>query len=356
MSAMWFIAHLDWLLIGGLTLVAVASRRHRSGNVMLALAMDATPYLTLITAACLISGIVTSDWPLAFMSALLATHRLAALEPKRARPGQSGNSDDRPELTLVCANVYSRNRTPDALAAHLLRSNPDVIVIAEWNPAFQVALQRAGGDHYPYRVFDPTDTSDYAVCILSRHPLDARSRVEHLGPLTTAHAIIPLGREDIHIYAVNPAAIVDRGGFRTWKSQIDALAAHLPTLPRPLVIVGDLNTTAHRPEFQRLLDQKMCDALTATGIGSTASFKLSATGPFSLPGPLVRLDHALISPDLIAVHSENMNANGSDHLPFALTISTSTSKVEGHDERFDISQANSLTRPDHRSRVPEAVA
>jgi endonuclease/exonuclease/phosphatase (EEP) superfamily protein YafD len=332
MTVPWLIAHLDWLLIGGLAVVAVSSRRHRSGNVVLALALDATPYLTLLTAAGLVSGIATSDWPLAFISAALATHQLAALEPKREGAGPRSKSGDRPELTLVCANVYSRNRTPEALAAHLLRSNPDVIVITEWNHAFEVALHRAGGDHYPHRVFDPHDTSDYAVCILSRRPLDTRSRIEHLGPLTTAHAIVPLGHEDVHIYAVNPTAIVDRGGFRTWRTQIDALADHLPTLPRPLVIVGDLNTTAHRPEFQKLLDQRMSDALAATGIGSTASFKLAATGPFSLPGPLVRLDHALISPDLIAVHSENLDANGSDHRPFTLTISTSPSEIDGQNE------------------------
>jgi endonuclease/exonuclease/phosphatase (EEP) superfamily protein YafD len=337
MIALWIIAHLDWLLIGGLAVVVVASRRNRSGNVVLALAFDATPYLTLLTAACLISGIVTSDWPLAFVSAVLATHQLSALEPKRARSGPHSKPDDRPELTLVCANVYSRNRTPEVLAEHLLRANPDVIVITEWNHAFEAALQRAGGDHYPHRVFDRNDTSDYAVCILSRHPLDTRSQIEHLGPLTTAHVIVSLGNEDIHIYAVNPTAIVDRGGFRTWKTQIDALAAHLPTLPRPLVILGDFNTTAHRPEFQKLLDQQMSDALTVTGIGSTASFKLAATGPFSLPGPLVRLDHALISPELIAVHSENLNANGSDHRPFTLTISTSASTIDAHPELFELS-------------------
>lgn len=125
---------------------------------------------------------------------------------------------------------------------------------------------------------------------------------------------------DIRIIGVNPTAIVDRGGYRTWKAQMSALRAHVNVVQGRTIVVGDLNTTRHRPEFRCLLEAGFADALEPAGTDRTSSFKLAAHGLLAHTRPLVRLDHALISAGLTATHSTNLPGVGTDHSPFSVTI------------------------------------
>ena len=67
----WICSHLDWLVLACMTVV-VASHWRTSGNVVIALAIDATPYFALVTACCLVFGVITSDMPLTLVSAAVA--------------------------------------------------------------------------------------------------------------------------------------------------------------------------------------------------------------------------------------------------------------------------------------------
>ena len=60
-----------------LACLGVHDRRRRLtpahlGNVVIALAIDATPYFALVTACCLVFGVITSDMPLTLVSAAVA--------------------------------------------------------------------------------------------------------------------------------------------------------------------------------------------------------------------------------------------------------------------------------------------
>ena len=329
MSAAWYINHLGWSIIAALALVAATARRHTSHNVAVALALDATPYLPLLSAACLTAAIGIGDWQLAVVSAMFTTHQLSVLEAP-PRPRHDVDLGSRAALTLVCANVYTRNRTPDALAEELLRCDPDIIVITEWNPTFAAAFRRQSAGRYPNQVCDPNDESDYAVCILSQLQLQPDSGMIPIGPLSAAQAIVRCAGTDVRIVGVNPTAIVDRGGYQSWKAQMRALRTHIAGLPGRAVVLGDFNTTRHRPEFQALLHAGFVDALQPAGTDRTASFKLAAHGPFSHTRPLVRLDHALINRGLRAADSENLRGDGTDHSPFSLTVHVDDS---GPDDR-----------------------
>ena len=66
-----------------------------------------------------------------------------------------------------------------------------MIVIAEATPAFMETFDAAGGkESHPHRVLDPADTSDYAVAIASRLPLESGSQMRRIGPLNLAVAEI----------------------------------------------------------------------------------------------------------------------------------------------------------------------
>jgi endonuclease/exonuclease/phosphatase family metal-dependent hydrolase len=87
-----------------------------------------------------------------------------------------------------------------------------------------------------------------------------------------------------------------------------------------VVIAGDLNTTRYRPEFKELLDLGLTDAIDSLGKGLDTSFKLGSDGVLGDVGAVARLDHALVSDDVHALGMQDLEACGSDHLPFKLTV------------------------------------
>jgi endonuclease/exonuclease/phosphatase (EEP) superfamily protein YafD len=88
----------------------------------------------------------------------------------------------------------------------------------------------------------------------------------------------------------------------------------------PFVIAGDFNSTRFRPEFKRLLDAGLIDAHDTLGRGLSTSFQLAATGALAAAGGIVRLDHALLSDGVWPVSSRDLDAGGSDHVPFVVTL------------------------------------
>ncbi|HEY4610307.1 MAG TPA: endonuclease/exonuclease/phosphatase family protein, partial [Ilumatobacteraceae bacterium] len=119
---------------------------------------------------------------------------------------------------------------------------------------------------------------------------------------------------------LNPMATVDPGGHETWKEQIDELKKFVPTLNGPAIIAGDLNTTRYRPEFTELLELGLTDAIDSLGKGLDTSFKLGSDGVLGDVGAVARLDHALVNDQVHALAVEDLEACGSDHLPFKLTV------------------------------------
>ena len=122
-------------------------------------------------------------------------------------------------------------------------------------------------------------------------------------------------------------ATVDPGGHETWKEQIEALKEFLPTVAGPLIIVGDLNTTRYRPEFDELLALGLNDAIDSLGKGLNPSFKLGADGVLGTIGAVARLDHALVNDSVHAMSVDNLEPCGSDHLPFRLKVAVRTAQV-----------------------------
>jgi endonuclease/exonuclease/phosphatase (EEP) superfamily protein YafD len=187
----------------------------------------------------------------------------------------------------------------------------------------------AGGtDSHPHRVNDPTDTSDYAVAIASRLPLGDNSGMRTLGPLKLAVAEVDIDEITTTITTLNPMATFDPDGQEIWKQQLEALKSFIPTVPGPLVVAGDLNTTRYRPEFEELLDTGLVDGIDSLGQAWKPSFSLKSVWPLGGIGFIARLDHALVNDRIRALNVHNLRPSGSDHLPFVITLA-----VRPFDER-----------------------
>lgn len=313
-----------WLICALLAGVVAARRATIRPEVdegsVLAVAFDTLP-ITLLAAWVVMAGaLLTRHWALAVVAGALVVAHITLVVPRwfaTRRPRWTAHA---PTFEVVVANVFVDNKTPDEAARQLIAADVDVVLIVESTARFMKTFDELGGrDAYPHRVEDPDDDSDYAVTLASERELGERSGMVTIGPLRLAVGDIDVGGVPVLVVGLNPMATVDPGGHETWKEQIDALTSFLPTVSGPLLIIGDLNTTRFRPEFQQLLDMGLSDAIDSLGQGLKPSFKLGAEGALSAV-PVARLDHALVNDGVHALAVENLEPCGSDHLPFRLRV------------------------------------
>ncbi|MDP2293511.1 MAG: endonuclease/exonuclease/phosphatase family protein [Actinomycetota bacterium] len=312
---------LGWVLCVALGALAITGALSKTKHVGLAVAYDALPYLLVLAWVVLILAVLDGSWLLAMAAGALAMYHLSLVVPRFMPARRPRWARTAPQLRLVVSNVFTENETPEVLAAGLIAADADVMVITEWNPTFAAAFEAAGGGRsHPHRLVDPDDHSEYAVCIASKTPLGDDSAIEQIGELTLTRAVVACGNRSLQLIGIIPNAVVDPGGFSIWRSQLDTLIAHLPSLAKPIVLAGDFNTTRFRPEFRALLRAGFVDAHDSLGKGLSTSFRLSTDGVLAAPGTVIRLDHALLSTAVCALDARDLDAGGSDHLPFLLTL------------------------------------
>jgi endonuclease/exonuclease/phosphatase (EEP) superfamily protein YafD len=310
-----------WVVCIALGALIVTTAWSRTMHAGFAVAYDALPYLLVLAWVVLVYAIVEGEVRLGMGAGLLVLFHVWLVMPRFIRVPKPRWAKSAPRVRLFVSNVFTENETPHLLAANLIAADGDVMVITEWNPTFAAAFDAAGGaERYPHRLVDPNDHSEYAVCIAAREPLDPRSIIEEIGQLKVTRAVVTCGGRSMQLLGIIPNAVVDPGGFPIWRDQLQSLLRHLPSLERPIVLAGDFNTTRFRPEFRALLRAGFIDAHDALGKGLSTSFRLSTDGLLAKPGTVVRLDHALLSKAVCALDVEDLDAGGSDHLPFVLTL------------------------------------
>lgn len=316
---------IGWLLCAALAAVVVTHRLQiwftvDEGSV-LAVAYDMLPLMLFIAPLVAVAALITGHVLLAVAGALLTVYHGVLVVPTLIPRRVPSWATTAPRFCLAVANVYVDNATPAASAEQLTASGADVIVIAEATPRFMLTFDAVGGDHsHPHRMSDPSDTSDYAVAIASRLPLGQGSAMRSMGPLRVAVAEVTIGGVLTTVVALNPRSTFDEDGQEIWKQQLDELRAFVPTVPGPLVVAGDLNGTEFRPEFEDLLAAGLEDAIDALGQSWRPSFSLKSVAPLGAFAVIARLDQALVNDQVCAVSTHNLEARGSDHLPFVITL------------------------------------
>lgn len=326
---------LGWIACTGLIALIVTRYVDIVANVDegsgLAVAFDVLPVLLFAAWVVAIAAFLTDHWLLAAIGAALIVYHLAVVLPRLIAARKPRWVKHAPTLEVVVANVFVDNKTPRDAARQLVATSADVVIVVESTAAFMATFDEVGGsDTYPNRVSDPDDDGDYAVTLASKRDLGPRSRMTSVGPLKLAIADIDVGGVSTLVVALNPMATVDPGGHETWKEQIEILRELVPTLTGPLIIAGDLNTTRYRPEFEQLLELGLRDAFDSLGKGLDPSFKLGADGVLAKVGAVARLDHALVTDTVCPLSVENLEACGSDHLPFKLRVAVRSTHGADH--------------------------
>ncbi len=216
---------------------------------------------------------------------------------------------DAPRLRLVTANLFDCNPTPDAMAAAVLATEADILVLQELTPCHQRALERAGVlGAYPFVAADPRPGA-VGSGIYSRLPLeDAQTWRAGGQPMT--RCTVQVGTTHVRLYNVHTRGPTRARDRSRWAAQLTGVAAALREESTPLVVAGDFNATRYHRSFQVVLDHgRLRDGHFERGRGLVATWPANRR----LVPPLALLDHVLVSDGIAVLDVAERTGPGSDH-------------------------------------------
>lgn len=219
-----------------------------------------------------------------------------------------------PTLSVAFANTLFSNPTPELAAAALAGSDADVLVLAEFTPGMQAALEAAVGAEYPHRsesVMGPPSSNGIAVW--SRLPIVSGGPVE-VGGRTAIDVTLQVAGTVVRVLAVHTSPPTHDAAY--WGRQLRAVRDRAAEGDVRTLVVGDLNGSRWHPSFRVLLDSGWTDTHEAMGRGWSVSWP---TDEGWLPPTFVRLDHSLYGDGLTPTSLVDIEIPGGDHRGFAAT-------------------------------------
>ncbi|MDH3293770.1 MAG: endonuclease/exonuclease/phosphatase family protein [Acidimicrobiia bacterium] len=209
-------------------------------------------------------------------------------------------------ITIMTANVQVEGGDPVGIADQVSALNPDVLFLQESSRGFLEVLGRQPElEPWAYRSNQEPGASA-GVTVWSKWPM-SDMRFATLDMERSLEATVALPDGNIGVVAVHTISPTDRRGVGRWNEQLTALARH--RFDRPTIMAGDFNATEDHAPFRNLLNQGWTDSHDDKGCG------LDQTWPTTtMPFPVMRLDHILVSDDFDVLSNEIVKIEGSDHL------------------------------------------
>jgi len=258
------------------------------------------------------AALARRTWLAISMAAPLLT--LAVLAAPIAFHAHPASAEGSPTISVAFANTLYSNPTPELAAAALAGTDADVLVLAEYTPEMQAALDSAVGDRYPHRSdrVMPRPSSN-GIAIWSRLPIVTGGPVE-VGGRTAIDVTVQVAGTVVRVLGVHTSPPTHDAA--DWGRQLTAVRDRAGQGDVRTLVVGDFNGSRWHPSFRSLLDDGWTDTHEATGRGWSVSWP---TDEGWLPPTFVRLDHALYGNGLSPTALTDIDIPGGDHRGFAAT-------------------------------------
>lgn len=216
---------------------------------------------------------------------------------------------DEKALRVASFNTYGNNKDLAAIEREVLRLDPDVMVLVEFDQT-KIAVLSKLLQRFPYQEHClQFEHCDFAM--LSKTPLsDFKVKYEWAGP---AFVSAKLGAEfgNVHIYGLHTNRFPHQ---RSQLKQITALIKYMEGESGPNILMGDFNATP----FSRIT-QTLAEGLGLERLTNLPTW--SATYGF----PQLAIDHIFVSKGIRALdHQKIGEYAGSDHFPIAITLGVPT--------------------------------
>lgn len=212
------------------------------------------------------------------------------------------------ETAIAVANVYSGNRDLTRLKSWEESRPVDILGLLEVTGHHLSLLQGFG---FPHAVFEPRE-NNFGIALLSRRP-PLRTLV--LDPETPFPSILAEFEEHF-VLLTHPMPPVNVEAREVGDAQVQRLAGLLSTLPKPCVVMGDLNATDWDRRLEPLKDAGLRD--------SREGFGILATWPTDRWWMRIPIDHILVPENWTVKSCERGPDIGSDHYPLRAVVCDSS--------------------------------
>jgi len=231
-------------------------------------------------------------------------------------PRQSFDTVSSNTLRVALSNVNAKNRNFDAVISWVREENPDILAILEANQAWRDGLKPIR-DRLPYVQFKTRqDRPGVGILLYSNLPLNNTS-VQFFGnpKKPTVIANLTKGDRPFSVIATHPSPPlpINSGRFSNRNRQLEAIAKFIPTLPEPVILLGDLNITMWSPIYKNTLEKTRLR-------NSRRGFGILPTWPTHDPHLFIPIDHCLVSPEIQVLDMRRGPDVGSDHLPIVTDL------------------------------------
>ena len=191
---------------------------------------------------------------------------------------------------------------------------PDIIVLVEAREGSEDVLKLLGAK-YPYSTFQSATDNYDGTLFYSKYPFTVEAGAQE-GPKSTPSLVtsVNLGSRDLTFISTQTRGPLTPGRTVDRRIQLEQLAQYIAAQTEPVVLFGDLNSTAWSPIFRSFLH-------TSGLKDGREGFGLQASWPAFMPLLAIPIDHALVSSD-VTVHSFSKGPDvGSDHFPIFIDFS-----------------------------------
>jgi endonuclease/exonuclease/phosphatase (EEP) superfamily protein YafD len=232
-----------------------------------------------------------------------------------AASSATSTATDSPSVRIFFANVRGLNTEHNAMIDEIRAADPDVIVLVEFTWQWHKACSHSPlFAKYPYGGgFENTRLG--TVNVFSRIPLKS-NRLDWFGGRGLQTVQVPVGNQTLHLiglHAPRPMNMREDDDYKDfWNRTIPMILRE----PGPLVVVGDFNATQFSKVYERLTADRLRSAHQDRGRGYAVTWPNGQNG---IPS-LIRIDQALLSPEVECAEIREGEGRGSDHKPLILDV------------------------------------
>jgi endonuclease/exonuclease/phosphatase (EEP) superfamily protein YafD len=223
------------------------------------------------------------------------------------------SSADAPSLRIFYANVRMGNLDVKGFYREIAAADPDVIVLVEIGRWWYEEMRKLPA-FAPYQYGTSVNNSFLGdVAVFSRRPT---SRLQLVWAQDRLNCVldIPLGEVALRLFCLHsPRPLAEAPSlYRAFWRETEPMLAEQR---EPLVVIGDFNATQHSQVYKRLTSGRLRSAHEDRGRGYATTWPNRYN-----PLPPIRIDHALLSPQVECVSIVEGLGKGSDHKPLVLDV------------------------------------
>jgi endonuclease/exonuclease/phosphatase (EEP) superfamily protein YafD len=315
-----FVYWLVWLVTISLVVAALLRIFYHDGTHLLNWINAFTRYVYLPAYFCLAWAAWKRRWVLAFVNVAIIGWHLSCLAPDFIRDRRFETIVDGaaaehagPRVRIFFANVRASNTEYESMLGEIRDANPDIVLLAEflqpWFAAFRdapaIAAYPYGSGHEPARM--------ETINVFSKLPLKSEKKLYFAGRGIELIEI-PVGSKTLQIASLHsprPIETPNNNYDLFWIRTIPAMLA----IKGPLVVVGDFNSTQYSLVYNTLTADRLRSAHEDRGRGFATTWP---NGQYLAPP--IRIDQALISPEVECLDIKEGEGRGSDHKPLILDV------------------------------------